>query len=215
MLSYAVVDEVTPLHEVDGGILLGCLSLAGSLDIRRHLPIPWVILTTISSKSASGPAPPSSKSIRFGSWRRKHLQSDSCRASSLRHRSWRDRIARTPQEAEANRLIYLGKRRPRAKARGFLLMQMPRAMSLLLSVKIYRRSRTARKNRCTAAAPNPQALGSVREAVAKPQAAVSLFARTFAMYFKEPREATDRDLDFAATIARTAVIAMSRPHAAA
>ena len=38
---------------------------------------------------------------------------------------------------------------------------------------------------------------------------------TFAMYFKEPREATDRDLDFAATIARTAAIAMSRPHAAA
>jgi two-component system CheB/CheR fusion protein len=35
---------------------------------------------------------------------------------------------------------------------------------------------------------------------------------TFAMYFKEPREATDRDLDFAATIARTAAIAMSRPH---
>ena len=28
MLSYAVVDEVTPLHEVDGGILLGCLRFA-------------------------------------------------------------------------------------------------------------------------------------------------------------------------------------------
>jgi hypothetical protein len=28
MLSYAVVDKGTPLHEVDGGILLGCLRFA-------------------------------------------------------------------------------------------------------------------------------------------------------------------------------------------
>ena len=28
VLSQAIVDEVTPLHEVDGGILLGCLCFA-------------------------------------------------------------------------------------------------------------------------------------------------------------------------------------------
>ena len=34
---------------------------------------------------------------------------------------------------------------------------------------------------------------------------------TFAMYFKKPRDPTERELDFAATITRTAAIAMSRP----
>ena len=35
---------------------------------------------------------------------------------------------------------------------------------------------------------------------------------TFAMYFKKPREATESELDFAATITRAAAVAMSRPH---
>ena len=34
---------------------------------------------------------------------------------------------------------------------------------------------------------------------------------TFAMYFKKPREATESELDFVATITRVAAIAMSRP----
>src|SRR6185503_21123937 len=37
VLSDAVVDEILPLHEMDGGILLGGLSFARSLDIGRHL----------------------------------------------------------------------------------------------------------------------------------------------------------------------------------
>jgi GAF domain-containing protein len=34
---------------------------------------------------------------------------------------------------------------------------------------------------------------------------------TFAMYFKKPRDPTEAELDFAATITRAAAIAMSRP----
>ncbi|MGA7208338.1 MAG: hypothetical protein WBX78_05505, partial [Pseudolabrys sp.] len=37
VLGYAVVDEVTPLQEVDRGVFLGRLSFARSLDVRRHL----------------------------------------------------------------------------------------------------------------------------------------------------------------------------------
>jgi len=37
VLSDAVVDEITPLDEVDGRILLGGLRFARSLDIGRHL----------------------------------------------------------------------------------------------------------------------------------------------------------------------------------
>ena len=34
----------------------------------------------------------------------------------------------------------------------------------------------------------------------------------FTMYFKKPREATESELEFAATITRAAAVAMSRPH---
>jgi hypothetical protein len=37
VLRYAIVDEVTPLHEVDGVILLGGLGFTRSLNVRRHL----------------------------------------------------------------------------------------------------------------------------------------------------------------------------------